>query len=288
MHRVAFSIFGFPIYSYGVMIVIGVLIGYFLILHRNKKLKITEPDIITDCFIWLLISGLAGGRIAYVILNFREYANDLPSILNLRAGGLTLYGALILGSIFFIIFCKLKKLDPREMLDLFAPSVLIGIGFGRVGCFLNGCCYGMHASAPFGVVFKDAGIEGMRYPVQIYEMLANFIGAVFLLYYDKIKKFKLESFILMSAIYASIRFCIEFIRESHPRYFGLSIAQYFSFFLIVIAIFLIVKFRNDSKNVKDSVKKYDKSETTSTKVSETTSTKVSKNYSKKNKKRSKK
>lgn len=277
MHRVVFSVFGFPIYSYGVMIVIGVLAGYFLILYRNKKLKITNTDIITDCFIWILISGLAGGRIAYVLLNFGEYANDLPQILNLRAGGLTLYGALILGSIFFVIFCKLKKLDPRDMLDLFAPSVLIGIGFGRVGCFLNGCCYGMPAQPPFGVVFKDAGIEGMRYPVQIYEMIANFIGAGFLLYYDKIKKFKLESFILMSAIYASIRFCIEFIRESYPRYFGLSIAQYFSFFLILIAIFLIIKFRNDSKTVKESGTKSEKSET-----------KVIKNSSKKNKKKSKK
>ncbi len=280
MHRVAFSIFGFPIYSYGVMIVIGVLIGYFLILHRNKKLKITDSDVITDCFIWLLISGLAGGRIAYVMLNFREYANDLPSILNLRAGGLTLYGALILGSTFFIIFCKLKKLDPREMLDLFAPSVLIGIGFGRVGCFLNGCCYGMHASAPFGVVFKDAGVEGMRYPVQIYEMFATFIGAGFLLYYDKIKKFKVESFILMSAIYAGIRFCIEFIRESFPRYFGLSIAQYFSLFLIAIAVFLIVKFRNDSKNVK----KAEKSE----KVEQKEEKKSKQNSSKKKNKKSKK
>ena len=255
MHRIAFSIFGFPIYSYGIMIVIGVIVGYFLILYRNKKLKVTNIDVITDCFIWILISGLAGGRIAYVLLNFKEYANDLPSILNLRAGGLTLYGALILGGIFFVIFCKLKKIDPRDMLDLFAPSVLIGIGFGRVGCFLNGCCYGMPAQSPFGVVFKDAGIEGMRYPVQIYEMTANFIGAGFLLYYDKIKKFKLESFILMSAIYASIRFCIEFIRESYPRYFGLSLAQYFSFFLILIAIFLIMKFRNEAKTLKESLTK---------------------------------
>ena len=278
MHRVAFSIFGFPIYSYGIMIVIGVLVGYFLILHRNKKLKVTEPEIITDCFIWLLISGLAGGRIAYVLLNFREYANDLPSILNLRAGGLTLYGALILGGIFFVIFCKLKKIDPKEMLDLFAPSVLIGIGFGRVGCYLNGCCYGMSAEAPFGVVFKDAGIEGMRYPVQLYEMTANFLGAGFLLYYDKIKKFKLESFILMSAIYASIRFCIEFIRESYPRYFGLSIAQYFSLFLIAIAVFLIIKFRNDSKN---NSKQVEKIESKKEKKSKQTS-------SKKNKKKSKK
>ena len=280
MHRIAFSIFGFPIYSYGIMIVIGVIVGYFLILYRNKKLKVTNIDVITDCFIWILISGLAGGRIAYVLLNFKEYANDLPSILNLRAGGLTLYGALILGGIFFVIFCKLKKIDPRDMLDLFAPSVLIGIGFGRAGCFLNGCCYGMPAQSPFGVVFKDAGIEGMRYPVQIYEMIANFIGAGFLLYYDKIKKFKLESFILMSAIYASIRFCIEFIRESFPRYFGLSIAQYFSLFLIAIAVFLIVKFRNDSKNVK----KAEKSE----KVEQKEEKKSKQNSSKKKNKKSKK
>ena len=86
-------------------------------------------------------------------------------------------------------------------------------------------------------------------------MTANFIGAGFLLYYDKIKKFKLESFILMSAIYASIRFCIEFIRESYPRYFGLSLAQYFSFFLILIAIFLIMKFRNEAKTLKESLTK---------------------------------
>ena len=114
----------------------------------------------------------------------------------------------------------------------------------------------------------------MRYPVQIYEMFATFIGAGFLLYYDKIKKFKVESFILMSAIYAGIRFCIEFIRESFPRYFGLSIAQYFSLFLSAIAVFLIIKFRNDSKSVKEPEQKEEK--------------KSKQNSSRKNKKKSKK
>ncbi len=241
MHKIALSVFGFPIYSYGLMMLVGVILGYLLVLYRNSKIKLSNTDTLTDCFIFILLFGIAGARLAYVFLHWDNYSDNLLSILNLRAGGLTLYGGLFGGVVTFILFSKIKRLNVMKMLDLFAPSVILGIAFGRIGCFLNGCCYGIEAPVGFGVIFPDLGANSPRYPIQLYEASLCVIACFAIIFFDKIKKNDGESFLLMISAYAATRFLIEFFRDidSSPILFNLTAAQIFSLILIFTSILLI-------------------------------------------------
>lgn len=238
MHRIAFSIFGLPVYFYGIMLVCGVIGAYLTVVLTNRRARISTPEVLLDCVVWILLAGLAGARLAYVMLNWDHYSSNPVSVLNLRSGGLTLYGSLVAGFAAFIVFCRIKKLPVLKMLDLFAPAVLVGIAFGRVGCFLNGCCYGVPAPPPFGVVFADAGIPGARYPIQLYETFLCLLGAAFLLWFERKRRFDGESFLMFACIYALVRFSTEFIRgiDSSSVFFGLTLAQTFSLLVILSCI----------------------------------------------------
>lgn len=260
MHRIAFEIAGFKIYYYGVMMTLGVLAAYGIVMLRNRRMKVAEPDSLLDCIVWILVTGLLGARIAYVIQRPALYMNDPLSVLNFREGGLTLYGSLVIGTAVFIIFCRRKKLSILKMLDLFAPAVMVGIAFGRIGCFLNGCCYGIPADPPLGVVFADAGIAGPRIPVQLFESLLCLAGAGIIFWLDAIKKADGSSFLAFASLYALIRFVIEFFRsvDSSPVFIGLTFAQLFSIAVALscaFAYFRIVKsggLKNDSGKAVDS------------------------------------
>ncbi len=243
MHRVLFYIGNFPVYSYGVLMALAVFLAYFLVKWRNKTLKVATDEDISDFYVWLILTGIAGARLAYVLLHFSEYSSNILSIFNLRAGGLALHGALIAGVFVFIYFAKKRKISPMKLLDLFAPSVLLGIAVGRIGCFMNGCCLGVEAPAGIGVIFADAGYTMPRYPTQIYEMILDFVAIFVLLYWEKHKRFEGEVMIGAFSLYSVIRFILEMFRESPPRFFGLSIAQYLSIFLFFLTLVWILKSR---------------------------------------------
>lgn len=245
MHRVLFTVGNFPIYSYGVLVALGVFLAYLLVSYRNKALKIGKNEDISDLFLYLLIWGVVGARILYIILNFNEYSSNPLSIFNLRAGGLSLHGALVFGFCVFIYFSKKRKLDPFKVMDLFAPAVLLGIAVGRVGCLLNGCCIGVPAPEPWGMVFPDAGLMEPRYPAPLYETVLDLLamGAIFGL--EKHKKFDGELMISGLGLYGVIRFITEIFRDSGDRLYGLSPAQYFS--IIVVAVFVLWIFKARSK-----------------------------------------
>jgi len=264
MHRILFSIGNFPIYSYGVCIALGVLLGYIMVNARNKRLKIGKNEDISDLFLYMLIFGILGARILYIFLHTNEYMSDPLSAFNLRAGGLSLYGSLIAGFCVLIYFSKKRKLDPFKVIDLFAPAVLLGIAVGRIGCFLNACCIGVEAPAPWGVVFADAGFTTPRYPAPLYEMVLDLIAMGFILYSEKHKKFEGELMLSALCYYSVIRFIIEFFRDNHLDNlsdYGLSLAQYFCIAVVLFLSVLIFKARSKGSinilenETKKSVKK---------------------------------
>jgi phosphatidylglycerol:prolipoprotein diacylglycerol transferase len=144
-----------PIYGYGVMLVIGFLLalecGKFL--ARRAGL---DPEIFVNCGLIALVAGIAGARISHVIENWPTYtdpsrtffANFFDAV-NIRSGGLTFYGGLILAFPACIAYGLWRKVPIRRGMDIVAPCVMIGLGIGRVGCFLNGCCYGAECDRNF-------------------------------------------------------------------------------------------------------------------------------------------
>lgn len=235
MHRVIFKIGNFEIYTYGVMLVLGFLAGFVFAIRRNKN-KIVSNDTMMDFSLFVLLGGVLGARLAYVLLHLKDYISHPISILNLREGGLAWHGGLIGGFITAFLFCRKKKIDLYELMDLYAPSTIVGLAIGRIGCFMNGCCIGTETNSPWGLVFRDAGYTTPRHPTQIYELLLDLIVVFLLVSWEKRKRFSGEIFLLMFSLYSIVRFIVEFFRFSPPRVLGLSLAQYSSIIIFIVTL----------------------------------------------------
>ena len=138
--------------SFGLMMVISFLAGVSLVKHLSRNIT-PSPQFITNIALYSLISGVAGARLFYVIHYFENFKDDLPSVFAIWQGGLEFYGGVIF-AIPVIIFClRYHKLPMRRYFDILAIALMLGLTFGRIGCFLNGCCFGKPAELPWAVRF---------------------------------------------------------------------------------------------------------------------------------------
>lgn len=156
--------FGTPIYSYGLMMVCGFLGGLLLARYLARRSRI-DPEIFVNCAIIALVSGIAGARLSHVLENLGEYSNpqrtfseNFFAAINIREGGLTFYGGFLLAFPCCVIYALYKKMPVKRGMDIVAPCLMFGLGFGRIGCYLNGCCEGAECqiSAPLGAQFPYA------------------------------------------------------------------------------------------------------------------------------------
>jgi phosphatidylglycerol:prolipoprotein diacylglycerol transferase len=220
MHPVLFSIGRFNIiHSYGLMIAIGILVGLFLAWRQAAREGI-DPNKIIDITFYLLVSALIGSRLLFVLMNFQEYAADPIKIFKIWEGGLVFYGGLIPAVAVGIWYIKRLGLPLWQVTDIFAPSVAIGHAFGRIGCFLAGCCYGKPSTLPWAVTFTDprslAPLGIPLHPTQLYSSLGLFAIFAVLIWLRKRKAFQGEIFWSYALMYSVFRFFIEFLRGD-PR-----------------------------------------------------------------------
>jgi len=149
---------GLPVRGYGVMVVLGVACGVALAMHRARQMGV-DPDLIFTLAFWLFVGGIVGARAFHVVQKWeQEYAREtwrdtIIAVVNIPQGGLVVYGALIGAAIGFLLFTRKYKLPALPLADLIAPSLLLGLALGRVGCLMNGCCYGGQCSLPWAVTF---------------------------------------------------------------------------------------------------------------------------------------
>ena len=137
---------GLPIRGYGAMLLLAVLLGVSTAAHRAQQVG-NEPDRIYSLAFWMFVSGIAGARLFYVIQNWSSFPQGNPlatliEVLKFMEGGLVVYGSLIGAVLAFVVFARRYQLSLWELADLVAPSLVLGLAVGRIGCLLNGCCYG--------------------------------------------------------------------------------------------------------------------------------------------------
>ena len=158
---------GLPIRGYGLMVLCGVISGILLAMHRAQQVGL-PPDTILSLAFSFLLCGIIGARLFYVIEywdtrfksdNWRETALN---VMKFTEGGLVVYGAFIGAALAVVWFVWRHKLPLLAMSDLLAPSLLIGLAFGRIGCFLNGCCYGGECDLPWAVTFPRESLPYME------------------------------------------------------------------------------------------------------------------------------
>jgi phosphatidylglycerol:prolipoprotein diacylglycerol transferase len=149
---------GLPIRGYGVMLLAGISAGVGMALYRARQAKL-DREVIFSLAIWLVIFGVLGARLFHVVEYWNEsFAGRPPietllKIVNIPDGGLVVYGALFGAAIGFVIFVRKNGLPLLALADIAAPSMAIGLALGRIGCFMNGCCYGGHTDLPWAVTF---------------------------------------------------------------------------------------------------------------------------------------
>lgn len=236
MYPILFKLGPFNIYSYGLMVAIGFGLSTIMIYARAPRFGL-ERDTIIDYFIILLVSGVAGARLLYVLLDIRYYISNPLEIINLSKGGLVWYGGFISAIFVSLWFVRAKSLGFWAVVDFVAPYIALGQAFGRIGCFLNGCCYGIAAPHNFPM--------GERHPTQIYSAVLLFmIFAALILWQDR-RRFTGEIFLGYCLLYSCKRFFIEFLRGDNPRiFFGFTMSQAISLAVFLIALYLF-KIRSD-------------------------------------------
>jgi len=142
---------GLPIRGYGTMLLVAVLAAIGLTVWRGRKLGL-DPDMLIMLSFWMILPGIIGARIFYII-EYREDFDTLASLLNFTKGGLVVCGSVIGGVAGLLVFVIRHRLPLLATLDLMAPSFMLGLAIGRVGCFLNGCCFGGVCDLPWAVEF---------------------------------------------------------------------------------------------------------------------------------------
>ena len=225
----SFSVFGFTIMLYGVIIGVGVVLA-FLLISKVAKRDGQNPDDFYDMGIYTLIFGVLGARIYYVIFAWEYYKDDLLSIFNIRQGGLAIYGGVIAGVATVFIWSKIKKKNVFEMLDTAFTGVLVGQIMGRWGNFTNREVFGGYTDSLFAMRIPVEAVRsrditaalydhipaGANYiqvhPTFLYESVCNLILLIIILLYGKKKAFKGECALMYLGGYGIIRFVIEGIR----------------------------------------------------------------------------
>ena len=254
MDRVFISIGSFNIYWYSVLIIISILLGY--LLARKQLIKNNIDKIFFDnMFFYMIIIGILGARIYYVIFNYQEF-NSIKDILAIYNGGLAIYGGVIAAIIFIYFYVKKHKYNFLTILDILAPSLILGQAIGRWGNFFNQEAYGSFVSLDFlnklhipNFVVNNMYINGnYHHPTFLYESFFCIIGFIILLLIrNKIKYKKGDIAFIYLIYYGIVRFFIEGLRMDSLYLFSFRISQIVSLLLIIIGVIGIIYNRKKNK-----------------------------------------
>jgi phosphatidylglycerol:prolipoprotein diacylglycerol transferase len=254
-----------PVFGYGMMVLLGFLAALWFSCARAKAVGYS-PELIMDSAFYILISGVAGGRLAYLI-QYRHLVFP-PGIglgeaifraVNLSEGGLVLLGALVGGGLGVVGFFWSRRLSILEFADLLMPAVFIGVGFGRIGCLLNGCCFGDRCALPWAIYFPKGSVTWMilvergflspdaaatlpLHPTQIYSSLDGFLLAGVTAIYYWYRRHPGDVLALGCLLYSITRFFIEFLRSDEMGQLGtgLTISQLYCLGIFTLGLALLL------------------------------------------------
>lgn len=224
MQPIAFTLGNLTVHWYGVLVAVGFLLGLWTAGRRARLIGV-NPDVVMDLGPWLIVGAVIGARTLYVIMFWRQQFAGAPfvDIFKVWQGGLVYYGGLIGSSLACILYAWLKKASLWTLADIMAPSVALGQVFGRIGCLMNGCCYGRQTNAVCAITFPPGhethpvGSPALHvHPTQIYEAvltLGLYLGLAWLF---RKKHFRGQIFALYLIGYGILRSIVELFRGDYP------------------------------------------------------------------------
>ena len=263
-----------PVYGYGFMLVVGLMVAGWSAARRARMVGVSS-DTIWDLGMWIFFSGILGARLFYCVQNservfyvaaangqlvMKEGFDLLKAAVNLPDGGLVFYGGVMLGTVTFLLFLyrRRNQLNPLLIADIVIPSVFIGLAFGRLGCLLNGCCYGNRCELPWAVTFPMGSVPDMAlvsrgwvgaaetltlrlHPAQIYSSLNALVLALLTHCYFRHRHHDGAVVAVGLLIYPITRFILEFLRADEIGQFNtpLTISQWVSLGMLAAGLLFL-------------------------------------------------
>ncbi len=242
MHPILLNLGFLKIYTYGFCIAIGFIIAVNIFIKKAKSYGYDEK-FLENLIFSIFFAGLLGARGLYIIINFKFFYQNPIEIFKIWNGGLVFFGGFIVGFIFLIFYLKKYKIPLFNITDLLTINIPLAHAFGRIGCFMAGCCYGKETNSILGVVYKNqnclAPINIKLLPVQLFEAIFNFSLFFFLYKYSKNKNLDGKITSLYLIYYSMFRFFIEFFRgDDRGNILFLSVGQFISCFIFLFGIYL--------------------------------------------------
>lgn len=258
-----------PIFGYGFMLMLGFLAGTILAIRYARKSKVNEDRVMDLILFCVFGGGLIGARFFFFI----EYWHEIDSwwnIFEFWKGGLTFYGGFIFALGTSLVYLRWKKMSIPRVADILALSTALGLVFGRIGCFLNGCCFGKITDAAWGICYPQfvagkvaekaeysipwthqnhngfAPPDGLSHPVhptQLYSSAYNLLIFLFLIWFFNRKKYHGQVALVFALLYSAARFAVEFFRGDNEVYANaFTISQIVSLFVFPGALGLLLYF----------------------------------------------
>lgn len=246
------------IHGYGLMIAIGVIAAYKVAEYRAKKNNLNQ-ELIFDLTMWCFVGGMIGARLLFYLTQMKEIMSDPLDVL-LSPDGFVVYGGIIGGIFSGYLFTKKRKVNFLKYFDLTMPSIALAQGFGRLGCFLAGCCYGKETGSHFSLVFPESSYAPSGVPLiptQLISSFLDFIHFFVLVFLSKRVKSDGQVAGYYLVFYSGGRFILEFFRGDIARgSIGvLSTSQFISIFLFILGVAIVIarQFMAEKKTVEVAV-----------------------------------
>ncbi|MDH3214898.1 MAG: prolipoprotein diacylglyceryl transferase [Candidatus Krumholzibacteria bacterium] len=259
MHPILVKVGWFNIYAFGLMLAMSFLAGIYVSSYRAKRFGV-NPQYILDLSVYLILSGVIGSRLLYVVFHLEEY-NSVLDIFALWQGGATLYGGFLLAIFVSYVFSKRKNIDFFLIADILAPALALGIMLTRVGCYLSGCCFGSETALPWGVVFPPespagtyqrglsatAGGVATLHPAQLYASIYGLVIFLGLMLSEKRLIKRGATFGALLVLYGLFRFTLDFFRyyeQNMKILMGITLNQIISVVLLGVGLYLLARKTN--------------------------------------------
>ncbi len=253
----SFTVFGFEIAFYGLLIALGMILGAAYAYHEAARTGQKVDDYI-DYTIFGIIGAIIGARIYYVAFEWDYYSKNLSQIVNIRGGGLAIYGAIIGATLVLLVFSKIKKIRFFQFMDTMVFGLLIGQIIGRWGNFLNREAFGGYTNNIFAMQIPVADLSSLEtvsdsmlvtvhnaqyiqvHPTFLYESLLNLVLLIILIIFRDKKKFYGENLCRYAVGYGIIRFFVEGLRTDQLQFKGIAVSQIVSVVIGVIGLAFII------------------------------------------------
>jgi phosphatidylglycerol:prolipoprotein diacylglycerol transferase len=256
MRQVLFEVpgLGLKVFGFSAMLLLGLLGALQLAAWRARREEV-DPEVVYELAFWMVPGGVIGARLFYVA-QYPQTVHGVLDLFKLRQGGIVLYGSIIGGVAGSFLYWLLRRFPWRPMMDVVAPSLILAIAFGRLGCFLNGCCYGDACTLPWAVRFPAGTLPWLNHvahglipstmprslpvhPTQLYSFVDGLILLGLLTAYYPLRRRDGEVMALLAVTYPITRFLIEWLRNDEGVFVaGMTISQTISVGLLLGGLLL--------------------------------------------------